>query len=491
MTPDILTAVGRPFLLGLVLALVLVPVSRMIARRVGMVAHPRHDRWHRQSVPLLGGVGIALATFLAAVASGIADDIPVLLSTVMVIFVVGLVDDVLAVKPFTKLIAQIALASTLVYFDYRLGWLDSRLLDSLLTMLWVVGLTNAFNLLDNMDGLCGGTALVVSTTLIIGLLTGASQDVAGPEVAFLAALAGAVAGFLVYNFPPASVFMGDCGALFLGFSLAALTLNNDGVRGSRSDVLSAIAAPVFVVLIPIFDTTLVTVMRLLSGRSPATGGRDHSSHRLVAIGLSERNAVFVLWLLAAIGGAIGLTVRSATQGFSLLVGGLFVILMAMFALYLGRVRVYEEAAETLEVPSVTPIPGEFMYKTRVFEVLLDFGLISASYYLATRLQFGDDEAYLRNAEVFYGSLPLVVAAQLVAFFAAGVYRGIWHYVTGRDAARIVAGVVLAMAAAQTVMVFLSYLSADLRMVFLYYTGIAATLVILSRASMRVLARLFR
>ena len=140
-----------------------------------------------------------------------------------------------------------------------------------------------------------------------------------------------VAGFLVYNFPPASIFMGDSGALLLGFSLATLTLGHEGVRASRSDVLSIIAGPLFVLLIPIFDTTLVTVSRLLSGRSPAMGGRDHSSHRLVAMGLSERAAVMVLWALAAVGGAIGIALRSAGDGLSMAAGGLFLLAMCVFA----------------------------------------------------------------------------------------------------------------------------------------------------------------
>ena len=241
----------------------------------------------------------------------------------MVIFVAGLVDDVMALKPSTKLIVQLAMASALVAFDFRLHWIESRLFDSLLTMIWIVGLTNAFNLLDNMDGLCAGTAVVVALMMVAGLWSGVTRDVAGAEMTFLSIIAGAAAGFLVYNFPPASIFMGDCGSLMLGFSLAAMTLGSEGVRGSRADVLTVMAAPVFVLLLPIFDTTLVTVARILSGRSPAIGGRDHSSHRLVAIGLSERGAVFLLWGLAAAGGAIGLVVRNATGGWSSLVGGLF------------------------------------------------------------------------------------------------------------------------------------------------------------------------
>ena len=122
--------IAIPYAIGLALSLGLVPVSRVIAIRMGIVAHPRNDRWHRQVVPLLGGVGIGLATLLGAIFSGIADDTVVPLVACMAIFVMGLVDDVLALKPFTKLIGQIAMAAAVVYFDYRLNWVDSRLLDS-------------------------------------------------------------------------------------------------------------------------------------------------------------------------------------------------------------------------------------------------------------------------------------------------------------------------------------------------------------------------
>ena len=486
-------AQGLPILsnfgIAFLVSVALVPLCRRLAERTGAVAHPRNDRWHRKTIPLLGGVAIALATLLTALGSGIARDVPVLVSTASVIFIVGLTDDLLHLKPFTKLIAQIALAATLVYFDYSLGWLESRLLDSLLTMVWVVGLTNAFNLLDNMDGLCAGTALIVSVMLIVGLMTGATREVADPQIAYLAILAGAVTGFLVYNFPPASVFMGDSGALLLGFSLAALTLSNEGVRGSRSDVVSAIVGPVFVLLIPIFDTTLVTVLRLFSGRSPAVGGRDHSSHRLVAVGLTDRSAVFVLWSLAAAGGAVGLIMRSATQGFSVLVGGLFVIFMCLFALYLARVRVYDEAAAAPAAGAgVTPILDEFLHKRRVVEVLVDFGLISAAYYAANQIHF-DAEGYLRNAETFYGSLPVVVAFQLVAFFVVGVYRGVWHLFRWKDAVPMIGGVVVAAVAARVVMAVAFVASSDSRIVMVYYAGILMVAMIVSRASMRLFARL--
>src|SRR5262249_22215824 len=155
-----------------------------------------------------GGVAIVLSVFTCAAVFRFGRSLPVLTVTAALMFTTGLVDDVLALKPSTKLIAQIALASVLVFFDYRLNWLHSLTLDSLLTLFWIVGLTNAFNLLDNMDGLCAGVSIIVAVALLIDILPGAGPDaIAGSG--YLAALLGATAGFLAYNLHPASIFMGD------------------------------------------------------------------------------------------------------------------------------------------------------------------------------------------------------------------------------------------------------------------------------------------
>jgi UDP-GlcNAc:undecaprenyl-phosphate/decaprenyl-phosphate GlcNAc-1-phosphate transferase len=461
---ELLTGVGVPFLTAFAIALAFVPVARWLAHRTGIVAHPRRDRWHRGTVQLLGGVAMAAGTLLGAAVLGVAPALALPLAAAMAMFLVGLVDDAFALKPATKLIAQIAMAAIVLYFGYRLNWLESRLLDSVLTMVWIVGLTNAFNLLDNMDGLCAGIALVVAVMLIAGLAGGAAPERAGPPITFLSLLAGSIAGFLVFNFPPAKIFMGDSGALLLGFSLATLTLGQEGVRGSRSDVLSIMAGPLFVLLIPIFDTTLVTVSRLLSGRSPAQGGRDHSSHRLVAIGLSERSAVLVLWSLAAIGGVIGVALRRAGDGVSMAAGGVFLVAMCGFAVYLSRVHVYEDLPA--DAP-VTPLWGDFMYKQRIFEVLVDATLTALAYYAVNQWYF-DPEAYLGNAENFYRALPLVVAGQLVAFFIVGLYRGAWHYETPRDAVRIAGGVLLGTVGAQLALIVIyQYFSHSIPVFALY------------------------
>ena len=438
----------QSLLIAFGLAVALVPAARWLALRIDVVARPRADRWHRSVVPMLGGVAIGLATLITSLLAGLADSLPVVLFASMLMFAMGLVDDIMRLRPATKLIAQITAAAALVYFGFRLNWVDSRLADSVLTMVWVVGLTNAFNLLDNMDGLCAGIAFIVAAMLLAGFWTGVSRENAMAEMTLLAALAGAAAGFLVYNMPPASIFMGDSGSLLFGFSLAALTLGHEGVRASRSDVLSVIAGPAFVLLIPIFDTTLVTVARLLSGRSPAKGGRDHSSHRLVAIGLSERDAVLVLWLLASIGGGIGLLLRNFSPDWSLPVGALYLVGMCVFALYLVRVRVYEDLPPGQITDGFTLLQSSFMNRRRVVEVLVDVSLIGATYYVATGLVFSDPEGYLRNADVFYQSLPVVIATQLLAFFGRGLYRGIWQPFVRADVNKVVEGVLAGSVIAQ-------------------------------------------
>src|SRR6185295_7953965 len=226
--------------------------------------------------------------------------------------------------------------------------------DTMLTLAWIVGITNAFNLLDNMDGLCAGITLIAGTFLLF-VFIGSPGPIAAPAL-YLAALMGATAGFLVYNFHPASIFMGDTGSLFLGLNMAALTLVATSGAVGRSGVLSVVAGPVLPLLIPILDTTFVTALRLLSARRPSQGGRDHMSHRLVAVGLSERRAVTTLWALAAAGGLISVLVHRNETGWGIVAALTFVLAMIIFAVYLARIRVYEEGdLKALEGQAFTPL----------------------------------------------------------------------------------------------------------------------------------------
>ncbi|PYR15205.1 MAG: hypothetical protein DMF94_32680 [Acidobacteria bacterium] len=483
-----ISAIGLPFLMALTLSLVCVPLCRLVALRRGFVARPREDRWHRRPVALFGGVGIAFVLFACVAIFGLTREQPVLVITALAIFVTGLVDDVLSLKPATKLIAQIGLASALLFFGYRLNWLESTTLDSLLTLVWIVGMTNAFNLLDNMDGLCAGIAMIVGVALMIDLLPGAAGTLMFSDVRYLAILLGATGGFLVYNLHPASIFMGDSGSLLLGFSFAAVTLSSGRQAPGRSDILSIVAAPLLVLLIPIFDTTLVTLSRWFSGRRASQGGRDHSSHRLVAIGLSERRAVALLWALAAVGGGLGVVLDRFHTSYSAMAAAFtFLVSMVLFAAYLAGIRVYDDADARMKQGTLTPIVVEFMYKRRVAEVMLDFCLVTVCYYVAFRLRFEDPEEFMKNFTMFTSSLPIVVTAQLVAFFVVGVYRGVWRHFGLMDTLAIAGGVFLGTCSAVLVILFIPYFFTYSRTAFAIYAVLLLMGVTLSRASFRLVS----
>ena len=480
-------SIAGPFLVALAMSLGLVPIARAIAVRRGFVAMPRDDRWHRRhNVAKSGGIAIAVSLYACVSIFHVGLPILVLATTSALMFGVGLVDDFISLKPATKLIAQIALASVLLAFDFRLNWLQSVTLDTILTLCWVVAMTNAFNLLDNMDGLCGGVSLIVGASLLIGLLPGASAE-SFAQARFLAMLLGAIAGFLVYNIHPASIFMGDSGALLIGFSLAAVTLSTGRSSVGRSDILSIVAPPLLVLLIPIFDATLVTLSRWFFGRRASQGGRDHTSHRLVAIGLSERRAVALLWLLASIGGGLGVGLDYFSHAWSAAAALAFVLAMALFAVYLARIRVYDEGEIGERKGAITPLVVEFMYKRRVAEVLLDSCLVALCYYLAYRLRFENPSEFAANFDMFYRTFPIVVAAQMVAFFAVGIYRGVWRHFGMIDSLNVARGVFFGAVAPQLVIMYVRYFHffPYSRTVFAIYGVLLLIAVTLSRASFRL------
>ena len=229
---------------------------RAFARRIGFVTIPRTERWHQHPVALAGGVGIFVA-FAPALAY--FHEWPILAGAAAM-FCLGLIDDIFPLKPYVKLAGQALIAGVTVAFGPTLPWTPFPMLDQALSLFWIIGITNATNLLDNMDGLSGGVAVVVALFQCAFFLLLEQTALAGIS----AALAGALLGFLVFNWKPASIFMGDSGALFLGYTLSVLALHQNYGR-SRS-VLVVIAAPVLVMLVPIFDTTFVTLMRLIRGR---------------------------------------------------------------------------------------------------------------------------------------------------------------------------------------------------------------------------------
>src|SRR5262245_9490941 len=485
--------IAAPLLLSFAAAMILVPLCRLGARRLGLVAKPREDRWHTREIAMLGGVGIALSMLVAMLAFGSVTELAVLCAAAGLMFLTGLADDVWSLKPATKLVVEIGVAAIFLYFGYHLNWVSGVTVDWMLTLIWIVGLTNAFNLLDNMDGLCAGIAVVAAAAFLITALPVHAGTSAYYQAQYLAALIGALLGFLVYNTHPASIFMGDSGSLLIGMSLAGLSLTLGSTTAGGQNVLSVIAVPLLVLLIPIFDSTLVTLARIWWGRPTSMGGRYHSSHRLVAIGLSERSAVTLLWLLAAASGAIGVAFRTSAAWWSI-VAAVFAVGMTMFAIYLGGIRVYETSdAAALERGGLTPIVVDFVYRRRVAEVLLDFVLVTVSYYTAYRLKY-DFIEFAANFAYFTQSLPIVVAVQLAAFFAVGVYQGVWRHFSASDAVTVVRG---ALASTIVSAVVFAYMFRDdpttpnienySSTVLIIYAVVVVLMVTGSRASFRVIS----
>ena len=341
------------------------------------------------------------------------------------LFVIGVIDDSRGIKPQTKLIGQIVAATFVTFLGYRLHWFESLTLDTLATLFWIVGITNAFNLIDNMDGLCGGVGLVAAVSLAV-LFWPAAPEALGAALI----LAGACAGFLVYNFKPAKIFMGDCGSLVLGFSIGVLALYYS--ETNPENYLATIAVPVLVLIVPILDTSLVTIIRVLSGRKASTGGRDHTSHRLVLIGFSETRAVLLLYGAGAISGLAAVFVSrsdSLTSPAVIIPLILFIVLMGV---YLSQLRVYpQKEFSLLRDHGVVRIVADVTYKKQIVLILLDMIIVAFSYYMAYRLRF-DDADFSRYFPVFLKSFPAIIGCKLMIFYALGIYKGFWIYISTSD-----------------------------------------------------------
>ena len=471
-----------PFLVALGAVLALTPIVRAIATAGGFVARPTSDRWHRKPVPLLGGIAIAVAAASSALMFGwYHRELLAVVTAALAMAFVGVVDDIKQLKPSTKLTAQIAVACALIAQGVQLHWTHSQIADAFLTIFWFVAITNAFNLLDNMDGLCAGVASIAALAYC------GSAALGQVELQFAgAAIAGAAAGFLVFNFKPASIFMGDGGSMFLGAMLAALPIAT-GSNTPRS-VVFAILVPGLVVLIPIFDTAFVTISRKLSSRPASTGGRDHTSHRLVALGFSERQAVLVLWALAAAGGFVAANLRHSDLRGALLLMCLLLVGVLLLSIQLARVKVYDgEDFSLLRETRTARLLVSMAYKRRIFEVVLDLGLVTLAYYAAYILRFDDD--FASYAESFNRSLPIVIAAQLGSFFVAGVYRGVWRYFSPADLAVHARAVALAVSSSVVALVLIYRFDSFSRSVFIIDAMALLLLLAGSRAFFRVVGEL--
>lgn len=332
---DYLQPLGAPFGTGLVLALVLTPACRALAHSLGFLDRPNARKPHRRPTPLLGGAAIFGSFALTVLArADVRPDLWGILAGATLLFAMGVVDDRRGMHPWVKLGGQAAAAAVVIASGIQVTFLNSGVLGSAFTLLWIVGITNAFNLLDNMDGLSAGVGAVSAAAFAVlaarYMILGSEQL---PTAMAGAALAGACLGFLPYNVRGASIFMGDAGSMPLGFILASL-----GAFGSwRSPTLpTSLAIPVLILAYPIFDTSLVTFCRWRDGRPLFQGGTDHSSHRLVSLRLSRTEAVVLIYLFAVSHAFTAFLVASATFNLSLLALMMSGIILVAFGVILRR-----------------------------------------------------------------------------------------------------------------------------------------------------------
>ncbi len=412
-----------PFFLSLILGGVL---TRFLLafddEKSWLIRTPTADRWHEQATPSMGGIAMfsAFTICFLLFRQFQPDSLKVLLGGAL-IFLLGFIDDLRPLPPYSKLVGQIATACLMILLGVHVAWPGNPLVFIPLTLFWIIGITNAFNLLDNMDGLAGGVAVIGTFFLLaLSILTGHFTL----SMPLLAIFIGSVTGFLRYNIYPARIFMGDCGSQWIGFTLAVLTILD--TWRSASNLFLTLATPLLVLAVPIFDTTLVTLNRKIHGKPVSQGGKDHASHRLVALGMSQKKTVTVLWGLSAL---FGLSVLFAhiynVQAWGLLISGV-VIFIVVFGIFLTDAKVYN-TPQSIEksrpwIPSV-----DLFYRRRIIEILIDTLLIGLSYVLAYLLRYDWNVSEYTIAQLGL-TLPIIITTKLILFMMFGLYRGLWTYI---------------------------------------------------------------
>ena len=310
----------------------LTPIMRTLALKFGVVDTPNSaHKTHKSPVPYLGGVaivmGVVLVCYGATLFSDFSSDTFWLANTVLIpailMGVIGLFDDIRNLSPWPRFLAQnlVGLASAGILISTKTvgSPTGSTFFDAVMTITWIVGLTNAINFLDNIDGGASGVVAISAFFLFLNAHQGDQILIS----AFALTLTGATLGFLVWNRPPARIYMGDAGALFLGLLISSLSVR---LEPNPINQYASFAIPILLLAVPILDTSVAVVSRLSRGISPFQGGRDHLSHRLMNCGLSKRQSVVVIWLLAIFFGILSMLISNTTYALE----GLFTFIAGIF-----------------------------------------------------------------------------------------------------------------------------------------------------------------
>ncbi|MCS4174472.1 hypothetical protein [Salinibacter ruber] len=472
--------------------LLLTPGMIKAAYTFDWVDYPQADRWHATPTALMGGVAMygagALALLLLGPLAGVGTDVGLIGGGATLLFAVGMVDDLWGVGPTTKLAAQVGAAVLLMAAGHGFGPEWPLWASAPVTLVWVIGITNAVNLLDNMDGLAAGIGGIAAVALTAFAAAGGAL----PAALLGGTVGGAALGFLWFNAKPARIFMGDCGSLVLGYGVAALAVMGQGAVAAGPGV--AVLAPICALAVPILDTTLVTVARTQAGRPVTNGGQDHTSHRLVTLGLSESAAVGTLHGMSAVAGGVGLTALVVEPTLFYAACAFGTVALGVIGGSLGRLDVYraarvggDGAPSESTSPSSNAQSGQGRWQTVAAYLVGDGLLIGGALAVAHALVGSGGMAGAPYVPIVEGVL-LVGAIQLVVLYAMGLYRRLWRHAGTPGIARIVGTILLAQAATAgglALVYGLGAVSAPLLMV----DGVILTLGVLgSRLGLRGLQR---
>ena len=386
------------------------------SRRLPFLKKPTSDRWHKQPTPDSGGIAI-FVTLLVAYLIGFQGLHRSLAWACAGLWLLGTLDDRFRLNARTKFVVQGGIIALVVASGVVFQLTSIWIVNLAFTWLWLVGITNAFNLIDNMDGLAAGVAVIIALFRAALLLDGGYLN----EAALCAAIGAAFLGFLFFNFNPARIFMGDGGSLVAGFSLAALTVVSP-LPHTRSFVIG-LFYPALTFAYPIFDTTVVSILRRAAGRPVSVGGRDHTSHRLASVGIHERHVVLILWAFTAVGSAIGVLLHLLPFAASILVF-ILVVFATMFATFLATLPMYP-------FPSRAPV-GRLRLVRRwlpslraAVSVLVDASMASIGVVGAfvLRFDFSIPDAQSRNLFI---SIPVVFFTYALVCTIGRSYERLWY-----------------------------------------------------------------
>ena len=326
------------FLLGflaIIISFLITPLIRKLAFKFSVVSIPKDSRRiHNKTMPLMGGLAIYISFVLCLLLKKgpiSYSETGILIGASIIVFY-GVLDDKFELKPLHKLFFQILATCVLMFFHikinyltnpFSIGYIPMNWVSYPLTLLWVVGITNAINFIDGLDGLAAGISCISALTIfIIALITPSVP----PEAAFLAIiLSGAIIGFLPYNFNPASIFMGEVGSALLGFLLAAISMEG----AIKSAAVFAIAVPILALGVPIYDTLFAIVRRKINGKPISVGDRGHLHHRLLDMGLSQKQSVIIMYLISAFLGGVAIIAMQISNSYLLL--GFVIIIFLLIA----------------------------------------------------------------------------------------------------------------------------------------------------------------